>query len=75
VAISTQCQICSGNFGKSFSLLLKNKIEIVAAGRTDPEFMPKKCLLILILLKIDSDYWIPKLNSFFPKDIVIYSDF
>ena len=61
---------------KALSLLLKNKIEIVAAGRTDSGVHAKEMFAHFDFEEaIDSDYWIPKLNSYLPKDIVIYSIF
>ena len=61
---------------KAFSLLLKNKIEIVAAGRTDSGVHAKEMFAHFDFEEeIDSDYWVPKLNSYLPKDIVIYSIF
>ncbi len=61
---------------KALSLLLKNKIEIVAAGRTDSGVHAKEMFAHFDFEEsIDGDYWIPKLNSYLPKDIVIYSIF
>lgn len=61
---------------KALSLLLKNKIEIVAAGRTDSGVHAKEMFAHFDFEEtIDGDYWIPKLNSYLPKDIVIHSIF
>jgi len=61
---------------KALSLLLKSKIELVAAGRTDAGVHAKEMFAHFDFEEvIDSDYWIPKLNSYLPKDIVIYSIF
>jgi tRNA pseudouridine38-40 synthase len=61
---------------KALSLLLKNHIEIVAAGRTDSGVHAKEMFAHFDFEEtIDGAYWIPKLNSYLPKDIVIYSIF
>lgn len=61
---------------KALSLLLKSKIELVAAGRTDAGVHAKEMYAHFDFEEeIDSDYWVPKLNSYLPKDIVIYSIF
>jgi tRNA pseudouridine38-40 synthase len=58
---------------KALSLLLKKEINIVGAGRTDSGVHAK-----VMYAHFDSEdeleilYWIPKLNSFLPKDIVIF---
>lgn len=57
----------------ALSLLLKSKIEIVGAGRTDSGVHAKKMYAHFEYEgEIDSDYWTKKLNSYLPKDIVIY---
>ncbi|NJM79988.1 MAG: tRNA pseudouridine(38-40) synthase TruA [Flavobacterium sp.] len=61
-------------FEKALSLLLKEKIEIVGAGRTDSGVHAKKMYAHFDYEgEIDSDYWTKKMNSFLPEDIVIYS--
>lgn len=60
----------------ALSLLLKSKIEIVGAGRTDSGVHAKEMYAHFDLdEKIDAAFWVPKLNSYLPKDIVIYSIF
>lgn len=57
---------------KALSLLLKNKIEIVGAGRTDTGVHAKEMYAHFDFNKtIEKDFWVPKLNSYLPKDIVI----
>ncbi|MEZ4837966.1 tRNA pseudouridine(38-40) synthase TruA [Flavobacterium sp.] len=61
---------------KALSLLFKNKIEIVAAGRTDAGVHAREMFAHFDYNdEISSSFWVPKLNSFLPKDIVIYSIF
>lgn len=61
---------------KALSLLLKSKIELIAAGRTDAGVHAKEMFAHFDFEEeIDSDFWVPKLNSYLPKDIVIYSIF
>ncbi len=57
----------------ALTLLFKTKIEIVGAGRTDAG-VHAKCMFAHFdyVESIDKSYWIPKLNSFLPKEIVIY---
>lgn len=59
---------------KALSLLFKNPIELVGAGRTDSGVHAKEMYAHFDFSEpIDAAFWIPKLNSFLPKDIVIYS--
>ena len=61
---------------KALSTLLKTNIDILGAGRTDSGVHAKEMFAHFDFEEaIDSDYWIPKLNSYLPKDIVIYSIF
>jgi tRNA pseudouridine38-40 synthase len=61
---------------KGLSLLLKHKIELVAAGRTDAGVHAKEMFAHFDCEeKIDSTTLVTKLNSFLPKDIVIYAVF
>jgi tRNA pseudouridine38-40 synthase len=61
---------------KALTLLLKSKIELIAAGRTDAGVHAKEMFAHFDFEEeIDSDFWVPKLNSYLPKDIVIYSIF
>lgn len=58
---------------KALSLLFKIPIELVGAGRTDSGVHAKEMFAHFDFSEpIDGDFWIPKLNSFLPKDIVIY---
>lgn len=58
---------------KSLSLLLKQKIEIVGAGRTDSGVHAKNIYAHFDYDgEIDSKFWTKKLNSYLPIDIVIY---
>lgn len=58
---------------KALSLLLKQKIEVVGAGRTDSGVHAKEMFAHFDYDgEIDSKYWTKKLNSYLPKDIVIY---
>lgn len=61
---------------KGLSLLLKQKIELVAAGRTDAGVHAKEMFAHFdVDAQIEVDILLPKLNSFLPKDIVIYAVF
>ena len=58
---------------KALSLLLKEKIEIVGAGRTDSGVHAKQMFAHFDYEGvIDSNYWTKKMNSYLPEDIVIY---
>lgn len=58
---------------KALSLLLKQKIEIVGAGRTDSGVHAKEMYAHFDYDgEIDSKYWTKKLNSYLPNDIVIF---
>ena len=59
---------------KALSLLLKSKIEIVGAGRTDTGVHAKEMFAHFDYPEpLDAAFWITKLNSYLPKDIVIYT--
>lgn len=59
---------------KALSLLLKTEIDIVGAGRTDTGVHAKQMYAHFDFEnKIDAPKLIQKLNSFLPKDIVIYA--
>ena len=59
---------------KALSLLFKKSIELVGAGRTDTGVHAKEMYAHFDFDEnIETDYWIPKLNSYLPKDIVIYT--
>ncbi len=59
---------------KALSLLLKSKIEIVGAGRTDAGVHAKEMYAHFDYPEpLDPAFWITKLNSYLPKDIVIYA--
>lgn len=61
---------------KALSLLFKLPIELVAAGRTDSGVHAKMMYAHFDFVdEIDSAFWIPKLNSYLPKDIVVYKIF
>jgi len=58
---------------KALSLLFKQPIEIVGAGRTDSGVHAKQMYAHFDCdIEIDSDYWVSKFNSFLGKNIVIY---
>ncbi|WP_159779628.1 tRNA pseudouridine(38-40) synthase TruA [Flavobacterium sp. 9AF] len=58
---------------KALSLLLKQKIEIVGAGRTDSGVHAKEMYAHFDYdTYLDASYWVKKMNSYLPKDIVIY---
>ena len=58
---------------KALSLLLKEKIEIVGAGRTDSGVHAKEMFAHFDCQnELDANYWVKKLNSYLPKDIVIF---
>jgi len=58
---------------KALSLLIKNSIEIVGAGRTDSGVHAKEMYAHFDLdEEINVPVLVKKLNSFLPKDIVIY---
>ncbi len=59
---------------KALSLLLKNEIEIVGAGRTDTGVHAKQMFAHFDFdEQIDTSQLIHKLNSFLPNDIVIFN--
>lgn len=61
---------------KALSLLLKSKIEIVGAGRTDSGVHAKQMFAHFDYEnEIEASIWVKKLNSYLPKDIVIYNIF
>lgn len=61
---------------KALQLLIDKSIEIVGAGRTDAGVHAKQMFAHFdVENAIESNYWLPKLNSYLPKDIVIYSIF
>lgn len=58
---------------KALSILLREQIEMVGAGRTDTGVHAKQMYAHFDYeLVIDSDVITQKLNSFLPKDIVVY---
>ena len=58
---------------KALSLLLREQISIVGAGRTDSGVHAKEMFAHFdIETEIDSPTLVKKLNSFLPKDIVVY---
>lgn len=58
---------------KALSLLFKKHIELVGAGRTDTGVHAKEMYAHFDFNEqLETDFWIPKLNSYLPKDIVIY---
>ena len=61
---------------KAMQLLVNKSIEIVGAGRTDSGVHAKQMFAHFDVADvIDTSYWIPKLNAYLPKDIVIYNIF
>lgn len=58
---------------KALSLLFKQSIQIVGAGRTDSGVHAKQMYAHFDCdFEIDSDYWVNKFNSYLGKNIVIY---
>lgn len=58
---------------KALCLLLKKEIEIVGAGRTDSGVHAKQMYAHFDIDEpLDATYWMQKLNSYLPKDIVIF---
>ena len=58
---------------KALSLLFKQPIQIVGAGRTDSGVHAKQMYAHFDCdLEIKSDYWVSKFNSYLGKNIVIY---
>lgn len=58
---------------KALSLLFKQPIQIVGAGRTDSGVHAKQMYAHFDCdLEIDSDYWVSKFNSYLGKNIVVY---
>lgn len=61
---------------KALRLLIDKSIEIVGAGRTDSGVHAKQMFAHFDCEnEVDASYWIPKLNSYLPKDIVIHAIF
>lgn len=61
---------------KALQLLIDQSIEIVGAGRTDSGVHAKQMFAHFdIESQIDTSHWLPKLNAYLPKDIVIYDIF
>jgi tRNA pseudouridine38-40 synthase len=61
---------------KALQLLIYKSIEIVGAGRTDSGVHAKQMFAHFDYEnELDISYWLPKLNSYLPKDIVIYDIF
>lgn len=61
---------------KAMQLLVNKSIEIVGAGRTDSGVHAKQMFAHFDVADvIDTSFWIPKLNAYLPKDIVIYDIF
>ena len=61
---------------KALQLLIDKSIEIVGAGRTDSGVHAKQMFAHFDYEdELNSTYWIPKLNSYLPKDIVIHAIF
>jgi len=59
---------------KALSLLFKTSIQLVGAGRTDSGVHATEMFAHFDFPDLlDSDFWVPKLNSYLPKDIVIYN--
>jgi tRNA pseudouridine38-40 synthase len=59
---------------KALSLLFKTSIQLVGAGRTDSGVHATEMFAHFDFPDLlDSDFWVPKLNSYLPKDIVIYT--
>lgn len=57
---------------KALSVILKNEIELVGAGRTDSGVHAKQMFAHFdYVLEIEATFLIHKLNSFLPKDIAI----
>ena len=60
----------------ALSKVANQPVELFCAGRTDAGVHAKEMFAHFDFEEsIDGDYWIPKLNSYLPKDIVIYSIF
>lgn len=60
----------------ALQLLIDDSIEIVGAGRTDSGVHAKQMFAHFETeKKVESNFWLPKLNSYLPKDIVIYDIF
>lgn len=58
----------------ALSLLLKTEIDVVGAGRTDAGVHAKNMYAHFDYEKeLDAVFWTGKLNSFLPKDIVVYN--
>ena len=58
---------------KALTTLLKKEIDVTGAGRTDTGVHAKQMYAHFDYQEsLDSDYWTQKLNSFLPKDIVVY---
>lgn len=58
---------------KALSTLFRKQIDAVGAGRTDTGVHARQMYAHFDFDgELDSDFWVPKLNSFLPKDIVVY---
>lgn len=58
---------------KALTVLLRRSIDLVGAGRTDSGVHAKQMYAHFDYEEtLNSDYWVQKLNSFLPKDIVVY---
>ncbi|WP_313807877.1 tRNA pseudouridine(38-40) synthase TruA [Flavobacterium sp.] len=58
---------------KALSTLLKKEIDVVGAGRTDTGVHAKQMYAHFDFEEnLDSEFWTKKLNSFLPKDIVVF---
>ncbi|WP_159799962.1 tRNA pseudouridine(38-40) synthase TruA [Flavobacterium sp. MK4S-17] len=57
---------------KALSVLLRQQIDVVGAGRTDTGVHAARMYAHFDYPEIDNDLLVQKLNSFLPKDIVVY---
>lgn len=58
---------------KALTLLLKKKIDVVGAGRTDAGVHAKQMYAHFDIDEtLDVKFWMQKLNSYLPKDLVIF---
>ncbi|WP_445710967.1 tRNA pseudouridine(38-40) synthase TruA [Flavobacterium sp.] len=61
---------------KAINLLFKTTIDIVGAGRTDSGVHAKQMFAHFDYeQEIDASFWVKKLNSYLPKDIVVFKIF
>lgn len=59
--------------GKAISVILRSEIELMGAGRTDTGVHAKQMFAHFDTEEtLESDFLVAKLNSYLPKDIVIY---